>query len=108
MVNRGGGSGWAGMGKRVDVDGGRGGCVRREPVHVCGRRRRQRQLTAADAVAAVVVAYKTTLHVPRWSTRVGGAGERGWESEWAWIGDAAAASVASPPAFVDVGGGRGN
>jgi len=86
----------------------RGGCVCRAAAHVCRRRRRQRQLTAADAIAAVAVAYKTTPHKPRWSTGVGEAGGRGWGSEWTWMGDAAAASVASPFMSVDVGGGRGN
>jgi len=46
----------AGMGQRVGVDGGRGGCVHREPIHVCRPRRRQRQVTAADAIAALAVA----------------------------------------------------
>jgi len=34
---------------------GRGGCVAHAPAHVCRRRRRQRQLTAADAIAAAAV-----------------------------------------------------
>jgi len=92
----------------VGGDGGRGGFVRHVPAHVCRRRRRQKQLTAADAIAAVAVAYNTTPHVARWSTGVGGAGGRGWGTELAWMGDAAAASVASPFMSVDVGGGRGN
>jgi len=68
--------------ERVGGDRGRGGCVCRAPAHVCRRRRLQRQLTAADAVAAVAVAYKTTPHVPRWSTGVGGADGRGQEARW--------------------------
>jgi len=36
-------------------NGGRGGCVCRAPAHVCRRRRLQRHLTAADAIAAAAV-----------------------------------------------------
>jgi len=70
------GNGQLGWRERVGGDGGRGGCVPHEPVHVCRRPVRQRQLTAADAMAAVAVAYQTTPHVRRWSTGASRAGER--------------------------------
>jgi len=62
------------------VHAGRGGLVRHVPAHVCRRRRRQRQLTAADAIAAAAVDLRHCRMCrdgrTGWEERVGGDGGR--------------------------------
>jgi len=70
-----------GGGERLGGEGGRGGCVRHVPARVCRRRRRQRHLTAADAIAADAVDLRQRRKCrdgqPGWGERVGGDGGRG-------------------------------
>ena len=65
----------------MDGYGGRGGCVCRAPAHVCRRRRRQRQLTAADAISAAAVDLRQRRKCgdvqPGKGERVGGDKKRG-------------------------------
>ena len=62
-------------------DGGQAGCVPHAPAHFCRRRRRQWQLTAADAIAAAAVDLRQRRKCgddqPGWGERVGGDGGRG-------------------------------